>query len=113
DIILDYWPLNSYTTLLDLPLGPFPIYNDINVYEQGCYVNNMTNPTGNVRGTIVHFTQDPGGNPIDYWYPAGPGQQVRVGYTLHLESAFAGLDEDNTSDQVVNVSCHPNPSNAN
>ncbi|MCO5267269.1 MAG: S8 family serine peptidase [Brumimicrobium sp.] len=108
DIILDYWPLNSYTTLLDNQISPTPTYID---RENANYITSMSNNSGDVKGTIIHLTQKPNGDPIDYWYPASPGNLVRVGYTLHLESDYAGVDEED--EQIFNLSCYPNPSSNN
>ncbi len=105
DIILDYWPLNSYTTLLDNQISPTPTFID---RENANYITSMNNNSGDVKGTIIHLTQKPNGDPIDYWYPAKPGELVRVGYTLHLQSDYAGLDEEDG--QTFNLSCYPNPS---
>lgn len=66
DVILNYWPLDSYTTLLDNEISPTPTF--IN-RESGCHISNMNNSTGDVWGTVIHLTQDGNGNPIDYWYP--------------------------------------------
>jgi hypothetical protein len=108
DVILDYWPLNSYTTLLDNEINALPPFLN---REEGNFVASMNNSTGEVKGTIIHLTQDGNGNPINYWYPAAPGGSVRVGYTLHLESAYAGLNKN--EENVLNISCFPNPSSNN
>src|SRR5690554_3098266 len=105
DVILDYWPLNSYTTLLDNEINPVP--TAIN-REAGQHISSMNYSTGEIKGTVIHLTQDGNGNPIDYWYPAAPGQLARVGYTLHLQSAYANTEEN--EEQILNVSCFPNPS---
>lgn len=108
DVILDYWPLNSYTTLLDNDISNMPGF--INK-EAGQVIASMNNTVGDIRGTVIHLTQDPNGNAINYWYPAAPGQTVRVGYTLHLQSAYANTDEN--EEQILNISCFPNPSSNN
>ena len=105
DVILDSWPLNSYTTLLDNTINPQPTFVNI---ENANYITNMNNTSGDIRGTIVHLTKDKNGNSIDYWYPASPGALVRVGYTLHLQSAYAGVNEE--GNHAFNLSCYPNPS---
>ena len=109
DVILNSWPLNSYTTLLDTDLSPFPV--NASYSENGCFIASMSNTTGDIRGTIVHLTQDPNGNAINYWYPAAPGDLIRVGYTLHLQSAYANTEEN--EEQILDVSCFPNPSSNN
>ena len=108
DVILDYWPLNSYTTLLDNDISNMPGF--INK-EAGQVIASMNNTVGDIRGTIIHLTQDGNGNAINYWYPAAPGQLARVGYTLHLQSAYANTEEN--EEQILDVSCFPNPSSNN
>jgi len=108
DVILDYWPLNSYTTLLDNDISNMPGF--INK-EAGQMIASMNNTVGDIRGTIIHLTQDGNGNAINYWYPAAPGQLARVGYTLHLQSAYANTEEN--EEQILNISCFPNPSSNN
>lgn len=39
---------------------------------------------------------------------AAPGELIRVGYTLHLKSDYAGVDEN--KEQILNATCFPNPS---
>lgn len=108
DVILDYWPLNSYTTLLDNDINSSPTSIDI---ENACYISSMNNTSGTVKGTIIHLTEDGDGNPINYWYPAAPGELVRAGYTLHLESAYASVAENESYD--LHAICYPNPSSQN
>lgn len=105
DVILDYWPLNSYTTLIDNDINSLPTFLN---REEGQVISSMSNTSGVIKGTIIHLTKDGNGNNINYWYPASPGELVRVGYTLHLQSDYAGLDEN--EEQKFNLSCYPNPS---
>lgn len=111
DVILDYWPLNSKSNLLDeLVQPPFPNpYSVTN--ETGCYIHDMTNLEGDVRGTIVHLLQDSQGNPIDIWHPVGPGDIATVGYSLHIQSQYAGIDEQD--EDILNLGCFPNPTDNN
>lgn len=109
DVIIDYWPLNSYATLLAdenfiQPFGPLVVDN-----EAGVEIYGMTHEYADVRGHVVHIMQDPAGNPIDYWYPAAPGELIRVGYTLHIQTEYAGIDE--VTDQPFSLMCYPNPTN--
>src|SRR5690554_350245 len=105
DTILDYWALNSYTTLLDNDINSLPTFLN---REEGQIISSMNNTNGVVKGTVIHLTQDGNGNAINYWYPAAPGELVKVGYTLHLKSDYAGVKEN--YEQVFNLSCYPNPS---
>lgn len=109
DVILNYWPLNSYTTLIDTEIGSFPSFPLRS--ENGCFITGMNNTSGDVSGSVVHLTQDPNGNPIDYWYPSAPGELVRVGYTLHIQSDHAGLEEN--EEGILKISCFPNPTSNN
>lgn len=111
DVILNYWPLNSYSNLLDeLVTPPFPSPWSV-TNETGCHIFSMSNLQGDVRGTIVHLLNDPWGNPVDIWHPVAPGDVATVGYTLHIQSDFAGLGEG--SEELLNITCYPNPSSKN
>lgn len=106
DVILDYWPLNSYTTLLSTTQSP--VLNS----ESECSVTGMTSSTGTIQATAINVTYNNTTNSaVNYWIPAAPGQNVRAGYTLHIQSSFASLDEN--SENTNRLSCYPNPSKDN
>lgn len=106
DVILDYWPLNSYTTLLSTTQSP--VLNS----ESECSVTGMTSSTGTIQATAINVTYNNTTNSaVNYWIPAAPGQNVRAGYTLHIQSSFASLDEN--AENTNHLSCYPNPSKDN
>ena len=105
DIILDYWPLNSYTTMYrhDHPSG----FID---REYQCGITNMTQNNGTIKASVVHLIQNlDNGAPYDYWMPALQGQTIRVGYSLHLKSDYAFVNEETIN--KYDFSCYPNPTN--
>ncbi|MDR0801587.1 S8 family serine peptidase [Fluviicola sp.] len=108
DQIIDYWGLNSYSTCLAQQFwGPFtPAY--IN-NERGVAFYSVTHDLSVPRGSVVHLIMDTYGNPLDYWYPVAPGDPIRIGFTLHIKSDYAGMEEN--PDELFSLSCYPNPTN--
>lgn len=110
DVILNYWPLNSYANLLAKNIGPGPYGNiDLIDNEAGQTIQSMNNIQGVISGIVLHIIEDDEGNPLDVWYPAAPGQPIRVGYTIHVQSAYASIKDNKAPDYAFN--CYPNPTN--
>lgn len=106
DVILNSWPINSHTnTFLD-GLGEFW---DEQEFQMSLTL--VTNTSALVTGQTIHFLNGPEGA-VDFWYPFGPGDTAKFAYTLHIETDYAGVDEeDELSNRVV--SCYPNPTSDN
>ena len=107
DVIVDYWPLNSYSNLLNETDPPYTQVTS----ETGCDIFSMNNQEGVIHGTIVHLTVNPWGTPIDVWHPIAPGDLAKVGYTLHIQSDYANIDKH--TEDVLNIGCFPNPTSNN
>lgn len=104
DVILNSWPLNSYcnTAFIGSTFGQ----------AQCTYImdlTNVTNTSANCVGHTFRFEKDANGNPLanPFWWPIAPNDMVKMGYTLHLETAYAGIDEQ---EKEFGFSCFPNPS---
>lgn len=103
DSIYNSWPLNSYTNvMIDEPGSLQP------EKENEMQVSFVTNNSAYVVGHVFHATQDPYGNPVDFWYPINPGETAKFGYTLHIQSDYATVEEEE-SISTLQISCYPNP----
>ena len=102
DVILNSWPLNSHT---NLRLNP-TTNNNQEHYEAEMEISNVSNTSTDWNGTIIHVLEDPNGNPVDFWYPVGPGDVIKYGFTLHYSSNYASVDE---VDDPINFVIYPNP----
>lgn len=104
DVIIDSWPLNSYTNMVEGALFSVDerLENRLYLTANG----GVTQTTAGWTSTTLHLIKDGDGNPIDIWYPFGPGDIAKYGYTLHLQTNFASTDENN---EEFSLSCYPNP----
>lgn len=103
DVIYDIWALQSYTNLCMFN----PSYSDRSKLEQEMKVNSMTPTYARLWGETIHFTSDPDGNPVDFWYPVAPGEEVKLGYSLRILTDFVGIEEEEES--MSELTCYPNP----
>lgn len=109
DQIIDYWGLNSVATcLLREIAAPYTMTHVDN--ENGVFFNaQMANGMPIPMGSVIHLLMDTYGNPMDYWYPVAPGDSMRIGFTLHIKSDYAGMEEN--MNEPFSLSCYPNPTN--
>lgn len=105
DVIVNSWPLHTFSNVLKFADPSLGIQTN-NFFESTIVSIDNTNTV--LKGYTVHFTQAPNNGPaVDFWYPVAPGEAYKMGYTLHLESAYAGINENINSPFV----CYPNPTN--
>ena len=105
DVVLNYWPLNSYTNLT------IPNYGGLHLgqHENEMQIGSIIDFNAPLNGYTMLITSGPNGDIPDFWYPVAPGDPVKLGYALHIQSDYAGTDEEVLG--KFQWSCYPNPTN--
>ena len=107
DIILNSWPLNSYTNLC----VPNITGEEGRAKKENQMELSIIDLAAYMSGYTVLITTGPDGDIPDFWYPVAPGDPVKLGYTMHLESDYASTEEQKSYE--FDFSCYPNPASNN
>ena len=106
DVIIDAWPVHSRTNVIKDLVGVPESERGLQAYEPELKLASAGIVAAGFGGVTLHITELPDGTPTDFWYPIGPGDQFFWGFTLHIQSDFASIDEE---EDILTLSCYPNP----